>query len=187
MPARGQGKRQRLAATAVDVGVGAGAHTDHAGLFDCDVTKSLVEAWAACELPACKVQFWAHQTYLTLQKTLESLGHTTAHIPRPLRDLAAMGAWGRTPGNIARDLRTYLGEPSTQPKPEFVGIDVKVMKPFPRLGISNIPFYFPHIVVAHLYQNDRQEFDDFMFGGKPNCLEEFWIEPKQYCKSYSVN
>ena len=174
MPARGQGKRQRLADTPpLDDVV---ETVEHASLFECDSAKSLIQAWAGCEMSAVKVQFWAHQTYLTLQKTLESLGHTVAHIPGPLKELAALGNWGRKPGNAARHLRSYLGEPTSQPKPQYVGIDVKVLKPFPKLGLANIPFYFPHIVIADMYENDVQEFSDFMFGGKANRLEDFWAE-----------
>ena len=101
-------------------------HFTHSDMFECGMASSLVQAWADCELSACKVQFWAHKTYSTLKCVLEALGHTTEHIPKPIRCLAALGSWGRTPGNCARDLKNYLGQPSSIVAPEFVAVQVKV-------------------------------------------------------------
>lgn len=171
MPAPGVGKRQRLAQLNLDLQA-----ARNASLFECDMVSELVKAWANTEMPAVKVQFWAHQCYLTLKVVLESLGQNTRHIPEALRALAELGRWGRNPQNCARDLREYLGQPSSVPPPEFVDLHVKVLKPFPRISQEPMPFYFPHLVIAHMFSTDRQQFDEFMLRGNPNELEKFWSE-----------
>ena len=173
MPQRGCGKRQRLVAQELVQDV---EHVRHDAMFECEIASSLVQAWANCEMPACKVQFWAHKAYLTLNHTLETLGHTDRNIPESLRDLAAMGAWGRKPGNCARDLRQYLGQPSSAPAPEFVDLEVKILKPHPRIANVKVPFFFPHLAVSHMFAEDQHYFEEFRFGGSPDRLEEFWSE-----------
>ena len=53
---------------------------------------------------------------------------------------------------------------------------MKVLKPFPKITNLKMPFFFPHLTIAHLYGNDRHEFDRLMFCGTPDNLETFWSE-----------
>ena len=62
------------------------------------------------------------------------------------------------------------------PEPLYAELPMKVLKPDPKITSLKMPFFFPHLMVAHLYGHDRQQFDELMFGGTPDNLETFWSE-----------
>ena len=68
MPASGRGKRQRSVGVAPPL-----AHPASTVLFTCALSTNLIQAWARSELPAVKVQFWAHQAYLSMEMILIGL------------------------------------------------------------------------------------------------------------------
>ena len=154
---------------------------NHQHLFECEMATNLVQAWANCEIPACKVQYWAHQCFNECKSILDSLGIGLNHIPTSIHAMASLGNWGRQQNNCARDLREFLGQPTSLPPPEYVKLELKVLKPFPRTSLEPIPFYFPHLGVANDFAEDEAHFYKFMCRGRNRRdagdeLERFWNE-----------
>ena len=96
---------------------------------------------------------------------LQRLRLSPEHIPDSLRAIAALGNWGRSPGNVQRDLLRYLGDPSP-PKPLQVDTPVRIVKPsrLPRVANVETSFLLPHVEFAYLFARERRVFNEFMLG-----------------------
>ena len=65
------------------------------------------------------------------QRMLYKIPLNDGWIPRSIHDLAQLGTWGGNPGNINRELKHWLGEPTLQ-KPMV--ITVQMITPKPKTG-----------------------------------------------------
>ena len=74
------------------------------------------------------VQQEAFNNYMDYQRMLYKIPLNDGWIPRSIHDLAQLGTWGGNPGNINRELKHWLGEP-TLPKPMVVTVPMIIPKP----------------------------------------------------------
>ena len=108
-------------------------------------------------------------------------------IPRSIQ-LAQLGTWGGDTGNINRELKHWLGEP-TFPKPMMVTVPRVTPKPKTGEAITKdvqFPIRLPHEVFSHVYHNHPTLFSSLYIGEdngreSPAKFDEFWttLEARQ--------
>ena len=169
---RPRGRRQRLAAVAA-------APLDEAaaplplpsvkldgGKFDSDLSRLLASQWSWGLISATTLQSIAHAAYQDEQRLLQRLSTQVKYGEivigsKSLKDFAALGNFGRQPGNIARDLETLLGEPISAPVFK-INLPTKILKPGFRKGsVSEIShsIMLPHVIFSTLYHLNRTMFN----------------------------
>ena len=127
------------------------------------------------------VQQEAFNNYMDYQRMLYNVPLNDGWIPRSIHDLAQLGTWGGNPGNINRELKHWLGEP-TLPKPMVVTVPMITPKPKTGEDITKdvqFPILCPHEVISHVYHNHPDLFSSLYIGKSsgqetPDKLEEFW-------------
>ena len=169
---RHQGRSQRAQSSAPLASI------DHASplKFDSILGIDLLQKWSWGTLSSTEVQETCYKSYQDQVALLESLGLSIDNIPSLLHKLAKLGDWGNCKGSIKRDLLNMLGEPDS---PKFVMVWLRVWKTVNnrcQVGRHLMPFMLPHMIMSHLWDNDRRRFDYLFFGGPYNELEvtEFW-------------
>ena len=153
MPAYGAGARQRLSA---DQGHReAGEMRDDAE----NLPQQLLLLWSMGHLSASAVQRIAFAAVLD-----------GAHTPMLIR-IASFGSFGEHPGNVHRDLMSYL-EPEVQIRPpQIVIVPCLDAKSNPSFCYEESALILPHQLVSDLFENYQTCVDDVF--GLENC-EEFW-------------
>ena len=96
--------------------------------FDAALAAELIERWCWGFCSAVDVQKLSHKSFLDMRAVLQKTGMSDDHIPSSLKALASLGTWGRHPGNVNKELKSLLGEPS-YPPPRSFPLRVKVSKP----------------------------------------------------------
>lgn len=145
--------------------------------IDSRLVLTLLKKWATGQASACEVQSLCNEAYKDQAKMLSSLGLGLANISKCLENVAALGNWGKWPGNVKRDLLRLLGEPSC---PQQIEMQLPCLVAKPRgddaVETISVPCMAPHLVVAHLYEHHRWRFDELLFGGpfKEADLLSFW-------------
>ena len=136
---------------------------------DSKLYRHLVREWAWGGLSACEVQRLASLAHADEQSLLLRLGMSRDYGCPQVKSLAAIGAWGRYPGNCARDLIRLLGEPRSPPLVSFP-IPLKILKPARHMpAVQNIEqaMFLPHVQFAHMWNDRKDMFDEVMLGGSP--------------------
>ena len=121
-------------------------------------------------------------------------------IPRSIHDLAQLGTWGGNPGNINRELKHWLGEP-TLPKAMMATVPMVIPKGPDVNAITRdvqVPILLPHEVISHVYQHHRAWFNSLYIGAHnvqdtPSKLHDCWDtvkarqDPKVIGASHEIN
>lgn len=139
-------------------------------------------------MSSIEVQQEAFNNYNDYQRMLYKIPLNDGWIPRSIQQLAQLGTWGGNPGNINRELKHWLGEP-TFPKPMMV--TVPMVTPKPKTGEAmtkdvQFPILLPHEIISHVYHNHPTLFSSLYIGESngqdtPAKLDEFWttVEARQ--------
>ena len=140
-----------------------------------------LQKWSWGTKSSIEVQKEALRNYKDYQRMLGKIGLNEDWMPNCLQHLAQLGTWGAHPGNINRELKVWLGEP-TLPSP--MKVTVPMVSPKPTSGqakTSNIefPILLPHEFISHVYHNHQTLFSSLYIGESngqetPDKLEEFW-------------
>ena len=155
--------------------------------FDSAIAFELVKGWAWGSHSATDVQRLAHLVHTDFSSVLAKALHIpTGWIPESITKLAKLGSWGKHPGNIHRDLKILLGDPSV-PEAHCVRVPINVCKA--QEGTENIvtaplPVLLPHELFANLYNERRELFESTYIGETQDgtdasCsakLRAFWSE-----------
>jgi len=170
------GRKQRAAAREILL-----AHSASQLKFQSRLAKHLIEQWAWGQYSATEVQTLAKAAYDDQVAFAASNNIGKQTIPEDLFKLASLGCSGRYPGNMHRDLLTWLGDLNVV-KPFQCNIQVKVQKPRKTtLAISTVPMHFllPHEVFHHIYDQHRALFNTLFLGdseGSNSTVSSFWRE-----------
>ena len=158
----------------------AAEHCGYATL-DSQAAWNWLQRWSWGKMSSIAVQQEAYNNYMDYQRMLYKIPLNDGWIPRSIHDLAQLGTWGGNPGNINRELKHWLGEP-TLPKPMF--ITVPMITPKPKTGEAitkdvQFPILCPHEVISHVYHNHPDLFSSLYIGkdsGQETSdkLEHFW-------------
>ena len=149
-------------------------------LSDSELAYALIDSWTRGLSSAAEIQRLAHKAHTDMSKVLTSLGKSTDFAPASLRALASFGDWGRYGGNIAAELKRWLGEPSL-PAAAMFRIPMVVKKPRSGLPIfqnQDFPMMLPHTTFSHLFSHHRDKFNFKFIGIGPSDdkLHSFWSE-----------
>ena len=130
-----------------------------------ELVSKLVQEWAWGEHSAPGAQRLCMRAHADQESLLRRLGMSLDNIEPSLTAIAKLGAWGKYPGNMAKELLRYLGEPNP-PQPMKVTIPIKVAKPgrLPIAAEVQIGILLPHAEFANLWQRHRAVFDRYMLG-----------------------
>ena len=148
---------------------------------DSKLYRHLVREWAWGGLSACEAQRLASLAHADEQSLLLRLGMSRDYGCPQVKSLAAIGAWGRYPGNCARDLIRLLGEPRSPPLVSFP-IPLKILTPARHMpAVQNIEqaMFLPHVQFAHMWNDRKDMFDEVMLGGGDHPAStpaRFWTE-----------
>ena len=170
---RQQRKRQREESEAISLPTSSEAHSE--------LANHLIDQWSWGLLSAIKVQLLAAKSYQDTAALLDRFNISHDEIPTTLKKLMSLGTNGRHPGNIAKQLVTWLGEPQFVATTNFP-IRVKVTKARGgRMSITTLdsPFLLPHLIFAHMYRNTNNKFREKFLGpevGREARLEHYWSE-----------
>lgn len=143
-----------------------------------ELVSTLLKEWAWGEHSADRLQRLCHKAYNDQARLLRSLNLSTDNIDESLVAVARLGAWGKHPANVQRDLLRWLGDPQP-PKAMTVIIPIKVAKPgrLPIAANVETGVLLPHAEFSSLYLKNREVFNKFMLGleqDAPNTVEVFW-------------
>ena len=157
----------------------AAEHCGYATL-DSQAAWNWLQRWSWGKMSSIAMQQEAFNNYTDYQRMLYKVPLNDGWIPRSIHDLAQLGTWGGNPGNINRELKHWLGEP-TLPKPMV--ITVPMITPKPKTGeamTKDVQFHIllPHEVISHVYHNHPDLFSSLYIGKSngqetPDKLEEF--------------
>ena len=135
-------------------------------------------------MSARKVQAAAHLAYKDQAALLERFELSEDYVSKDLQNLAKLGNYGKSPGNIKKGLSNLIGKPS-MPGPDVIPVPMKILKPGEakdEIDTVGLPILAPHKQLPHLYHKHRKRFNDMFFAGKDSgVLEEFWntVEERQ--------
>lgn len=153
-------------------------HDLRSKLADSELVLELIDSWTRGLSSAAECQRLAMKSYNDMVRVLNIAGKSDGFVPVSLKSLASLGDWGKYSGNVAAELKRWLGEPS-MPKPMTFSIPMLVKKPRSGLPIyqrQDLPIMLPHVTFAHIYTNHTNQFN-FKFLGTPpieNKLHDFW-------------
>lgn len=99
-----------------------------ARLSDSELSLELVDSWTRGLSSAAEIQKLASKSYNDMVKVLALVGQSDALVPSSLRSIASLGDWGKYSGNVAVELKRWLGEPSLPPPMNF-SVPMLVKKP----------------------------------------------------------
>ena len=143
-------------------------------------TFTLVRCWGGCS--AAEVQRLSLKAFNDQASLLNKLQLPHEHVPFSLRVLAHLGCSGKRPGNVASELKGWLGQ-SSYPSPLVVPVTMAISKPQswrPMVQKVAFPIMVPHFVVSHLFNNHRRTFDYKLLGiGEGDLTDKlhfFWTE-----------
>ena len=180
-------KRRKRNVAEGDAGALAAAHCGSATL-DSQAAWNWLQKWSWGKMSSIEVQQEAFNNYNDYQRMLYKVPLNDGWIPRSIQQLAQLGTWGGNPGNINRELKHWLGEP-TFPKPMMV--TVPMVTPKPKTGEAmtkdvQFPILLPHEIISHVYHNHPTLFSSLYIGESngqetPAKLDEFWttVEARQ--------
>lgn len=142
------------------------------------LVTTLVKEWSWGGHSATEVQRLCLKAYRDQEQLLGDLHISIGNIDPSLRAVASLGAWGKYPANVHRELVRWLGNPDP-PKPLVVEMPVKVCKPgrLPRVATAEQGILLPHEEFASLFARNRPVFEKFMLGNSPdsvNTPRTFW-------------
>ena len=179
-PRRHEGRKQRMTRVMRDAREerAQSEEGDRVNLFDSKVAAMLAKKWAWGQISAINVQELAFANYEDMKGALAACGQSEGFIPKSITKFASLGNWGRTPGNISRDLTSALGEPCV---PEVAHVEVKVKVPKPTGGhqsqhMIKMPMILPHEMFATLY-DDIDKFKNVFVGDSTDMgdsIKSFW-------------
>ena len=132
-------------------------------------------------MSSIEVQQEAMNSHNDYQRMLFKIPLSDGWIPRSIQYLAQLGTWGANPGNINRELKHWLGEP-TFPKPLMITVPLVTPKPKtgePMAQEVSFPVLSPHEIISHVWSNHPTLFSSLYIGKSsgqetPDKLEEFW-------------
>ena len=144
--------------------------------WDSENAIKLLKQWAWGELSAVQVQDMAMAQHNDEIRLLDRVGANHSFATTSIKALSMLGNSGRIHGNIKRYLLTLLGPPRC---PCIVRAPVVCItgKPCENATTSiDMPFLLPHHTLSYWYENARDRFDEFMFGGpyNPDMVTSFW-------------
>ena len=139
-------------------------------------------------MSSIEVQQEALNNYNDYIRMLYKIHLNDGWIPRSIQHLAQLGTWGGNPGNINRELKHWLGEP-TFPKPMM--ITVPLLTPKPKTGTAmtkdvQFPILLPHEIISHVYHNHPTLFSSLYIGktmGKIHQQQQQQQQPPHWMTS----
>ena len=147
-----------------------------------------LQQWSWGKMSSIHVQTEAIINFNDYQRMLHRIPLSEDWMPIAMHRLAQMGTWGAHPGNINRELKHWLGEP-TLPKAMMVSVPMVTPKPTSGEGKNkniDFPILLPHEVISHVYHKHPTLFLRLYIGednwqNAPGKLEEFWttVEARQ--------
>ena len=139
---------------------------DKSVTLDSQAAWHWLQKWSWGKMSSTEVQQEAFNNYKDYQRMLYTIPLTDGWIPRSIHQLAQFGSWGGNPGNINRDLKHWLGEP-TFPKPMMVTVPMVVPKPKTGDAMTKdvqFPVLRPHEVISHVWHNHPTMFSSLYIG-----------------------
>ena len=159
------------------------ADDSYVGKFDSKTAFNVVKEWTTGGKSARKVQAEARHAYDDVVETLRKCGKSPDYAPQSLKALSQLGTWGKFPGNINRELKTWLGA-SDEPSPYMQLVWMNISKPRKLLGKAKrlpkmqqvlFPILLPHLLFHFLFTCRNDDFKDMFIGaGAGNPVESFW-------------
>ena len=135
--------------------VDAGAHGTM--VLDSHAAWNWLQKWSWGKMSSIEVQQEAFNNYKDYQRMLYKIGLNEGWIPSSLKELSQLGTWGGNTGNINRELKHLLGEP-TFPKPMMVTVPMVTPKPKTGEAITKdvqFPILLPHEIISRLPQSSN--------------------------------
>ena len=134
---------------------------------DSHLAKMLIEKWA-----------WGGLSTPDLQKLASAAFKDGLHHPQ-VRALAALGAWGKYPANMQRDLLQAVGADC---KLKFATCHFKVSLLGPKgVGLpTDVTMILPHKLFSMLYHHRPAAFQSSVLGGGPGNIRAFWRAMKDH-------
>ena len=170
---RRKGRHQNQSGQASHVGLGGSAGYK----FDSEAAFYAVKSWAWGHSSAVQLQETMQHNFNDQVRLLRNLGLNTDLCCQSLKDLSKLGAHGRHPGNIKRDLVGLLGAPQV-PEAYVIQAEMAIPKlngPGNHTQVMDFPILLPHEVFAHLHQAHPTRFGQlFLDSGNCKTLEDFW-------------
>ena len=102
--------------------------TAAAATLDSQAAWHWLQKWSWGKMSSIEVQQEAMNSHNDYQRMLFKIPLSDGWIPRSIQYLAQLGTWGANPGNINRELKHWLGEP-TFPKPLMITVPLAIPKP----------------------------------------------------------
>ena len=144
-----------------------------------------LQKWSWGKMSSIEVQKEALRSHNDNQRTLHSIPVNEDYMPTSIHTLAQLGNWGAQPGNVNRDLKLWLGEP-TIPTAKMVTVPLAVQKPATGESMTKdikFPILLPHEIISHVYHTQPTLFSGLYIGDDSGVedigtwertLEEFW-------------
>ena len=153
-------------------------------LIDSASVFSWLQKWSWGKMSSIEVQKEAHNSHNDYQRVLGKFPLNEDHMPTSIQQLAQLGQWGTHTGNVNRELKHWLGEP-TVPKAKLVTVPLVVQKPAWDAGEAftkevEFPILLPHEMISHVYNTYPSLFSELYIGEHSEHatwgmkLEEFW-------------
>ena len=189
-------KARALSADDALVGANGGSDCAHPGtvngatkhMLDSQAVWGWLQKWSWGKMSAIDVQKEALNNHSDYQRMLNRIPLSEDHMPSSMQQLAQLGTWGAHPGNVNRELKHWLGEP-TMPKAKMVTVPLAIQKPKtgePMTKDVQFPILLPHEMISHVYHNHPTLFSSLYIGESneqdtPYKLDEFWttVEARQ--------
>ena len=184
------GKQQRKRALdqlgQLDAGINSGLLSDSnvPTRFDSELGKELLIGWSWGKKSALEVQRLAMRAYRDEQSLLARLRNNEEEGSSMIKAIARVGNWGVHTNNANRDLKNYLGDPTTLPESTDFNVHVRISKhrrisrnTWSRMIVQTVllPFLLPHVFFHHLYHFDKDGFEKTILS--PSIApRDFWTE-----------
>ena len=156
--------------------------------LDSQAAWNWLHKWSWGKKSSIEVQQEAFNNYNDYQRMLYKIPINDGWIPRSIQQLAQLGTWGANPGNINRELKHWLGEPTL---PKAMMVTVPMVTPKPTTGEAmtkdvQFPILLPHEVISHVFHNHPSVFKSLYIGESDGqdtaeVLDAFWttVEARQ--------
>ena len=154
-------EQQASQRSARDLAAHSSASSSAGFLLDSYEALSLLKRWCSGDISAVQVQSDCYNIYKDQCALLERLKMSREHVLKSIQTLAALGSWGRLPGNINKELLNLLGDP-LYPKPTYFKLNARVEKPRLHGPVVSSDFKFgfilPHVLFFLTYSTTTGQF-----------------------------
>ena len=129
-------------------------------MLDSQAVWGWLQKWYWGKMSAIDVQKEALNNHSDYQRMLNIIPPNENHMPSSMQQFAQLGTRGAHPGNVNKELKHWLGEP-TMPKAMTVAVPLATQKPKtgePMTKDVQFPILLPHEMISHVYHNHQTLF-----------------------------